>query len=72
MGRPIQPCPVDDVQDLLDCARRGDEQAWEVLFRRSYPRLLSYAARRLPTAELAARVARQWCSPAWRSRSRRR
>jgi RNA polymerase sigma-70 factor (ECF subfamily) len=38
---------------LVEHARNGDEQAWEALFRRSYPKLLAYAARRLPTPELA-------------------
>jgi RNA polymerase sigma-70 factor, ECF subfamily len=38
---------------LLERARRGDQDAWEALFRRAYPRLLAYAARRLPTTELA-------------------
>jgi RNA polymerase sigma-70 factor (ECF subfamily) len=32
---------------LVDRARDGDETAWEELYRRAYPRLLAYAARRL-------------------------
>jgi RNA polymerase sigma-70 factor, ECF subfamily len=39
--------------EVLDAARSGDEGAWDELFRRSYPRLLAYAGRRLPTDELA-------------------
>lgn len=38
---------------LVERARQGDEQAWEALFRRAYPKLLSYASRRLPTQEQA-------------------
>jgi RNA polymerase sigma-70 factor, ECF subfamily len=38
---------------LVRKAQRGDEQAWDALFRRSYPKLLAYASRRLPTSELA-------------------
>ena len=34
-------------------ARDGDADAWEALYRRAYPRLLAYAARRLPGAEEA-------------------
>jgi RNA polymerase sigma-70 factor (ECF subfamily) len=43
----------DQVRELVDRARQGDEEAWEALFRRAYPKLLSYASRRLPTAEQA-------------------
>jgi RNA polymerase sigma-70 factor, ECF subfamily len=38
---------------LVTKAQRGDEHAWDVLYRRSYPKLLAYASRRLPTSELA-------------------
>ena len=38
---------------LVSKAQRGNEQAWDALFRRSYPKLLAYASRRLPTSELA-------------------
>jgi RNA polymerase sigma-70 factor (ECF subfamily) len=41
------------VRDLVERARRGDEQAWEALFSRAYPKLLAYAFRRLPTQEQA-------------------
>jgi RNA polymerase sigma-70 factor (ECF subfamily) len=44
---------ADQVRDLVELARRGDERAWEALFRRAYPKLLAYAARRLPTQEQA-------------------
>lgn len=37
------------LRGLVERARSGDEEAWEALFRRSYPKLLAYAARRLPT-----------------------
>jgi RNA polymerase sigma-70 factor, ECF subfamily len=43
----------DLLHRLVDQARQGDERAWEALFRRSYPRLLAYATRRLPTVEQA-------------------
>jgi RNA polymerase sigma-70 factor (ECF subfamily) len=42
-----------ELTSMLDAARDGDERAWDELFRRSYPRLLTYAGRRLPTDELA-------------------
>jgi len=32
---------------MVELARRGDNSAWEALYLRSYPRLLSYARRRL-------------------------
>jgi RNA polymerase sigma-70 factor (ECF subfamily) len=38
-----------DVQRL----KEGDPRAWDATFRHSYPRLLAYARRRLPTPELA-------------------
>jgi RNA polymerase sigma-70 factor (ECF subfamily) len=41
------------VRALVEAARNGEEDAWEALFRRSYPKLLAYAARRLPSQELA-------------------
>jgi RNA polymerase sigma-70 factor, ECF subfamily len=44
---------TEQVSELVERARRGDEQAWELLFRRSYPKLLAYASRRLPTSEQA-------------------
>lgn len=37
------------LRGLVEGARNGGEQAWEALFRRSYPKLLAYATRRLPT-----------------------
>jgi RNA polymerase sigma-70 factor (ECF subfamily) len=43
----------EHVRDLVERARRGDESAWEALFRRAYPKLLAYASRRLPTQEQA-------------------
>lgn len=38
---------------LVERAREGDGEAWEVLYRRAYPRLLAYARRRLPSDEQA-------------------
>jgi RNA polymerase sigma-70 factor (ECF subfamily) len=43
----------NSVRELVEAARGGSETAWEALFRRSYPKLLAYAGRRLPTQELA-------------------
>jgi len=37
----------EDAGALVDRARDGDGSAWEELYRRTYPRLLAYAARRL-------------------------
>ncbi len=42
-----------EVPDLVRRARDGDASAWEALYRRSYPRLLAYARRRLPGGEEA-------------------
>ena len=42
---------VDDVQALVARAQDGDVRAWEVLYRRAYPRLLAYARRRLDAEE---------------------
>jgi RNA polymerase sigma-70 factor (ECF subfamily) len=42
---------VDDRDDgalFVERARDGDADAWDVLYRTSYPRLLAYARRRLP------------------------
>lgn len=40
-----------DEADLVTAARAGDEDAWEVLYRRAYPRLRAYLARRIGTGE---------------------
>lgn len=37
----------ESLRALVNQARRGDNGAWEALYLRSYPRLLSYARRRL-------------------------
>ncbi len=37
----------------MDRARRGDPDAWELLYRRAYPRLIAYARRRLVAQEQA-------------------
>jgi RNA polymerase sigma-70 factor, ECF subfamily len=36
-----------DPELLVERARKGDVDAWEVLYRRAYPQLLAYARRRL-------------------------
>ena len=36
--------------DMVDAARGGDEEAWEDLYRRLYPRLRAYLSRRLGPA----------------------
>jgi RNA polymerase sigma-70 factor (ECF subfamily) len=41
---------------LVRAARRGDASAWETLYRRAYPRLLSYARRRLSSEDTARDV----------------
>lgn len=46
----------NDEADLVASAQAGDEDAWEQLYRRSYPRLHAYLARRLGTAEAADAV----------------
>jgi hypothetical protein len=38
----------DDGRQLVDSARAGDGAAWECLYRRVYPRLRAYVARRVP------------------------
>jgi RNA polymerase sigma-70 factor (ECF subfamily) len=42
-----------DEGGLVDRARGGDPDAWELLYRRAYPRLIAYARRRLATGEQA-------------------
>lgn len=42
-----------ELGNLVERARDGDAEAWEVLYRRAYPRLLAYARRRLPSDEQA-------------------
>ena len=36
-----------EARELVDRARNGDHEAWELLYRRAYPGLLAYARRRL-------------------------
>jgi RNA polymerase sigma-70 factor, ECF subfamily len=43
----------DAERRLLERARAGDPDTWELLYRRSYPRLVAYARRRLATREQA-------------------
>ncbi len=45
--------PDDELLTLVDRARAGDPDAWEVIYRRAHPRLLSYARRRLATDDQA-------------------
>ena len=42
-----------DARALVERARRGDQAAWEALYRAVYPRLLAYATRRLASTEEA-------------------
>jgi RNA polymerase sigma-70 factor, ECF subfamily len=42
---------------LVERAGRGDPDAWEVLYRGAYPKLLAYARHRLPPGEAADAVA---------------
>jgi len=44
---------MDDETHVVDSARAGDPDAWELLYRRAYPRLIAYARRRLATSEQA-------------------
>lgn len=47
---------MDEEVDLRDLVRRaavGEPDAWERLYRRSYPRLYAYARRRLPSGDAA-------------------
>ncbi len=43
----------EPVSRLVERARKGSPEAWEALYRRSFPRLLAYARRRLPSEEHA-------------------
>lgn len=45
--------PGDETRSLVERARSGDPDAWEVIYRRAYPRLLAFARRRLATSEQA-------------------
>lgn len=40
-------------RELVSAAQLGDHNAWEVLYRRAYPRLLAFAHRRLQDPDLA-------------------
>lgn len=42
-----------ELRELVEGARRGDERAWEQLFRRCYPGMLFFARRRTYNAEMA-------------------
>ena len=44
---------MDDERHVVDGARAGDPDAWELLYRRAYPRLIAYARRRLASSEQA-------------------
>lgn len=44
---------MDDETHVVGRARAGDPDAWELLYRRAYPRLIAYARRRLATSEQA-------------------
>ncbi|HEX3794212.1 MAG TPA: sigma-70 family RNA polymerase sigma factor [Acidimicrobiales bacterium] len=41
------------LRGVVERARQGDDQAWMLLFRRSYDTLLSYSSRRLPNQDQA-------------------
>ncbi len=41
----------DDLPALVARAQQADGEAWEVLYRRAYPRQLAYAQRRLPAED---------------------
>ncbi|MGH9008765.1 MAG: RNA polymerase sigma factor [Acidimicrobiia bacterium] len=43
-----------ETETLVAAARHGDRDAWEMLYRRTYPRLVAFAYRRLGDRELAA------------------
>lgn len=43
----------DELAGLVEEARQGSSAAWEVLYRRAFPRLFAYARRRLPSDEHA-------------------
>lgn len=43
----------NELARLVERARVGDDDAWEELYRRAYPRLLAYARRRLPDQDQA-------------------
>jgi RNA polymerase sigma-70 factor, ECF subfamily len=49
--RPEQELANARLVTLVDSARDGDPDAWEVLYRRAYPSLLSFAAARLGRLE---------------------
>ena len=44
---------MDDERHVVESARAGDADAWELLYRRAYPRLVAYARRRLASSEQA-------------------
>jgi RNA polymerase sigma-70 factor (ECF subfamily) len=50
MHKSEAPTETQDQRELVDLARTGDREAWEILYRNVYPRLLAYARRRLGSA----------------------
>jgi RNA polymerase sigma-70 factor (ECF subfamily) len=44
---------MDDERHVVESARAGDPDAWELLYRRAYPRLIAFARRRLASSEQA-------------------
>lgn len=42
-----------DLRALTDRAKAGDPDAWESLYRRTYPKLYTFARRRLPSDDVA-------------------
>ena len=45
--------PEEDIRTIVARAAVHDPDAWETLYRRAYPRLFSYARRRLPSDDIA-------------------
>ena len=46
------PVEIDDLTRVMEAARAGDQDSWELLFRQVYPRLRAYLGRRLGSADV--------------------
>jgi len=56
LAEPVDDPSTADQSTLVRRARQGDPDAWERLYRASYPKIHAYARRRLPPAEVGDAV----------------
>lgn len=63
----LPPGPSADAAQLIEAARRGEEQAWERIFNEHYPRVFRFFRARLAVAEQAEDLAANVFMQAFRS-----